>query len=101
MFARIKGYVRRISGTQSIHSVTDLRTGRAQALSYGGTLAARSSDVRIGRGIVRAMEGARRAGRSARRLESAHANSLGVLLIDADKCATIRPDGERFIWRGE
>jgi len=95
------GIIRRFSGERATRTVTDLRTGRAQAPNHGGRLAARASDVRIGRGIVRAMDGARRAGRIARRLESAHADSFGVLLIDADKWATVRPDGGRFLWSGE
>lgn len=81
MLARIKGYVRRISGKPSIHAVTDLRTGRPQALSYGGTLAARSSDLRIGRGILRAMAGARRLRRDWDRLEFASFGDDGPAIV--------------------
>jgi hypothetical protein len=101
MFSRIRGYVRRISGKTSVHSVADLRTGRAQALNFGGTLAARASDVRIGRGIVRAMDGARRINRAARRIDSAHADGFGVLQIRGDDWVTTFHDGTRLLWRGE
>jgi hypothetical protein len=101
MFSRIRGYVRRISGKTSVHAVADLRTGRAQALSYGGTLAARASDVRIGRGIVRAMDGARRINRAARRIDSAHADQFGVLQFRGEEWTTTRIDGSRFVWGGE
>lgn len=101
MLARIRGYVRRMSGRSSVHSVADLRTGRAQALSYGGTLAARASDVRIGRGIVRAIDGARRINSAARRIDSAHADGFGVLEIRGDSWITTFHDGTRLLWRGE
>lgn len=93
MLSRIRGYVRRTSGKTSIHAVTDLRTGRPQALNFGGTLAARASDVRIGRGIMRAIDGARRINRASRRIDSAHADEFGVLQIRGDEWTTTRLDG--------
>ncbi len=60
--------------------VYDLRTGRVHAVGRMGSLSSRATDTRIGRGIVRAMDGARRVHRAARRIESAHAGPDGIAL---------------------
>ena len=100
----LKQFFRRIlfgRPARAIVRVTDLRTGRAQAPTHGGNLAARASDVRIGRGIVRAMDGARRINRATRRIDSAHADGFGVLEIRGDAWVTTLHDGTRLLWRGE